>query len=222
MLIVEGKKVPWDKEQGSHDSSTESDSRDDEGDSGSHCPHPFESEYSQILSDVLETINCLFRLSITIKNPSSHDRFMNSAATDASHFEKFDIQHVRMKFPLASESIIERLGKALSRRHQYFKYRERHHERLAHGLDEDEVDGKSTAASSLPQHLKESSTTAAVQVIDEDHDSISGFSQTSFATSAADSDRRRIVDLPKEAQEGPFPCKFCHMVVSVGSRHSWK
>lgn len=209
-------------EQDSDDSSTEADSSDDEDDLGASGPYPFELEYSQILSDVLETINCLFRLSITIKDPSSHDRFTNSGVTDTSHFEEFDIQHVRMKFPLASETIIQRLGKALSRRRQYFKYRENHHNKLAHGLDEDEVDGKSTVASSLPQHLKQLSTTSADQVLNEDHESVSGFSQTSFATSAATSDRRRVPDLPKEAEQGPFPCRFCHMVVLVGSRKLWK
>ncbi|CAJ2509501.1 Uu.00g145270.m01.CDS01 [Anthostomella pinea] len=45
-------------------------------------------------------------------------------STCTTHYEKFDIMHVREMFPAASEGIIQKLGLANSRRRQLFKYTE--------------------------------------------------------------------------------------------------
>jgi hypothetical protein len=51
-------------------------------------------------------------------------------AIPVSHFEEFDIGHVREKFPHAEEFLIGRLGKANSKRRQILRYNEKHHEKI--------------------------------------------------------------------------------------------
>jgi hypothetical protein len=55
----------------------------------------------QTLLDVVDIIDCLYKLSITIRNPSPHDRLVKAASVDTSFYEHWDIQHVKNKFPAA-------------------------------------------------------------------------------------------------------------------------
>jgi hypothetical protein len=132
---------------------------------------------------------------------------------------------VRDKFPSASESNTERLGKAICRRRQYFKYREMHHQKLSHGLDDDAIDdtGTSTVASSIPQHMKTAASRSSsdIAVLDEDNFSEGGFSDTSYASSASD-EKLRVPPLPPLAEEGPFECPFCYMMISATTTRAWK
>ncbi|KAF4306352.1 hypothetical protein GTA08_BOTSDO05173 [Botryosphaeria dothidea] len=73
---------------------------------------------------VHDNITSLLRLSMSVRNPTPHDQFMNSQQIDTSSFEAFDIRHTREKFPSAPESSVINLGKAISRRRGYFIYRE--------------------------------------------------------------------------------------------------
>jgi hypothetical protein len=178
------------------------------------------SELTQILCGIIESINCLFRLSVSIHNPFPHDRLKKASSTDASHFEPFDIDHVRTKFATASDTITERLGKANSRRRQYFKYRQLHHQKLASGLDDNEKHiVESTEASSLPPglglrdlilpELREAETDSVV-------------SDTSYATSSTTPGQQKVLALPAGAQDRPFECPFCFMMISVSSKRQWK
>ncbi|KLO86236.1 uncharacterized protein FFNC_04587 [Fusarium fujikuroi] len=214
--ILTGQTTPWDQEQSPAEFS------DDDSDDGSFqddAPGP--SELSQIFAAIVEDINCLLRLSVSIHNPSPHDRFKKACLTDTSGYEPFDVQHVYNKLSKAPKPIAERLGKAISRRRQYFKYRELHHEKLASGL---ELDGKdqmqSTVASSLPKKLSLNEPISLEEDVDDASDG--GRSQTSWATSAANPERRKIPALPAEAENGPFECPFCFIMVSITSRIHWK
>ncbi|KAF4995056.1 hypothetical protein FDECE_12911 [Fusarium decemcellulare] len=226
-----GKTKSWDKEawplelegNGSDDSS------DDSSDDICLEPlPPMPSELSQIFDSIVEDINCLLRLSVSIRNPAPHDCFKQSALTDTTHFEPFDIQHVRSKFPTASTELIERLGRAISRRRQFFKYREMHHHKLASGLldsasgTDDTV--QSTVASSIPYHLKTvpNIDTSASSILEDDDASAAAWSETSYATSATNTERPKLPALPKEADSGPFECPLCFMIVSIKSRRMWK
>lgn len=203
----------------------------------------YDSELIQIFDSVVDSTTRLLRLSITIRNPAPHDRFLRAKATSAKHNEPWDVQHARDKFPQADPELAERLGKALSQRRQYFKYRESHHGRLAHGLvqtgkDEepggfdDDHDAKtqtvfSTLASSLPLHLRSPADDRPEKelepaVLDEDQTSETGVSQTSFATSTSTPNILRIPQLPKKASDGPFECQFCYMIISAPNSRAWK
>jgi len=206
------------------------------------------SELQQLMSDVVEVITCLLRLSMAIRNPAPHDQFMASGQIDISSFESFDISHVQAKFPCAEGYLITRLGKAISRRRQYLKYRNERHKKLAQGIEDvieapkavaepigievartevtrtdtapTEINPESTVASSIPLAMK-----APTTYIDPDEDVYSEgeLSQTSYATSTNESTKLRPPPIPKEAQEGtPFECPLCFMIISIRSSHSWK
>jgi hypothetical protein len=151
-----------------------------------------------------------------------------------SFYEAHDIRRVKDKFPKASDCLPEILGKFITSRRQFFKYREAHHAKLAAGLDDITGEGDTsrtevvpkTIASSLPEHLK------AVGVINEDGRSDTGFSETSYATSAGffieEGGRQtqatplKVPPPPPAAETGTFECPFCYRMISATTRGAWK
>ena len=215
--IANGEKVPWDH--------IEDDELSIGSDSNSEPDRVPATEMGQIAQNVSDVIDCLLRLSVAIRNPAPHDRFATSAATsgsiDASHYEPFDVQHVRSKFSEIEPFLADRLGRAISRRRQYLKYRESHHLKLSQGLQYGEPnDLESTVASSLPQHAKAAGFN--VEAVDEDGASDSGATQTSLASSYEGGDKLHVPPLPREAETGPFECPFCYMMIITTSSLSWK
>ncbi|KAH7121852.1 hypothetical protein B0J13DRAFT_567358 [Dactylonectria estremocensis] len=184
-----------------------------------------ESEIDQILNEIGHVVDCLLRLSITISNPTPHDQFKSRVGIGTIEvFRDWYTKHVLEKFDQIDTKTAERLGNAMARRRQYFQYREDHSNRLAEGLDGDELDHDlqaTTVASSIPKHLKESRESAMKEFSGLD-DNRSEISRTSYAPSIANSDQIRVPPLPKEHVDGPFKCPFCHMIVSIETRHDWK
>lgn len=187
-----------------------------------------DSELTQIMMDVVDIIDCLLRLSISVQNPAPHDRFKSATTTNTSFYEATDIKHVRAKFESAEKWLVERLGKAITHRRQYFKYRDAHHQKLASGLEDPETElhgPQSTVASSIPQHLKTTNTKSDLAyfgVLEEDQRSDTGYSQTSYATSTANSERLRVPKIPEAHRKGAFECPFCFMMISVSTDYAWK
>ena len=72
------------------------------------------------LDDIANIISCLYTLSVTIRQPAHQDRLRGYAEIDLSHYESFDNQHVREKFPNAKPFLIKRLVNANTQRRQYF------------------------------------------------------------------------------------------------------
>jgi hypothetical protein len=143
---------------------------------------------------------------------------MKGSSIDTSHFQLYDTQHVRSKFPNADEYVTNRLGKAISTRRQFLKYSEQHRKRLKAGLTSnigDEV--QSTVASSLPFQIK----SGAFELPTKDNDD--QISMTSFATSVANSDKLKVPPLPKNAvYDQEFECSLCYCIVSVENWDAWK
>lgn len=184
-------------------------------------------EILEIIADIGDIIGCLLRLSISIRNPAPHDHFMSSKFIDTSHFEEYDVEHVKAKLSHVTPTLANRLGKAISQRRQYFKYRETHHQKLAARQDLDskksEVGVQSTVASSIPIALKDGEGGyPAFGRLDEEEISNSGASQTSYATSGPQSGRLKMPSLPNQAYDGPFECPFCYMMISVSTTIQWK
>ncbi|KAH7223000.1 hypothetical protein BKA60DRAFT_668921 [Fusarium oxysporum] len=136
--ILMGNEVPWDKINAGDDE--DFDGRD--------------TEFNQISVDIADVVNCFLRLSVAIRNPAPHDRFIKSHSIDTSHYETFDIQHVSSKFRTIEPLLAERLGKAISRRRQFFNCRLAHRTKLSQGLTHEGSDAE-TIASSLPEYLKD-------------------------------------------------------------------
>jgi len=219
--ICSGKTTPWDKEPLNQSDMEFSDSDDD-------FPLQLggETELSQILSNVAEVVDCLFRLSVSIRNPAPHDRFKRTNWVEKAHFEQFDIAHVREAIPSVPTAHAERLGKAITRRRQYFSYRQSHHNKLAHGLEGadagEDAAAASTVASSIPQHLRTTNSGPRGQaVIDEDNASETGWTETTAGSALEQGKRAKIPPLPKEGYERPFECPFCYTMISATTTRAW-
>ena len=175
-------------------------------------PNPNPTEIQQIFVEILEVINCLYRLSMSIRNPTGTERYVKSAHIDTSFYEPYDVEHVRQLFPQAREYLIERLGKAVSRRRQYLKYREAHAAKLAQHLGE-----KDTANA-----LSETTASALLvsSVIQEDAKSIT--SEASGATSVGSVQKARMPSMPQAARkQQPFECPHCRTIECVRDTNSW-
>ncbi|RTE71763.1 hypothetical protein BHE90_013834 [Fusarium euwallaceae] len=201
IAIFTGEETSWDQLSGDEDVVLGEDAED------SDSP---DTELEQISIDVTDAVNCLLRLGVAIRDPAPHDRFVISDSADTSHYEQFDIQHVCSKFGSIDSGLAERLGKAITRRRQFFKYRE-----------DNRIGDGETAVSSLLEGKLGASQISGLPV-PEDNCSDSEISQTSYASSTGDVEQRSVPPLPTEASEGPFECPFCYMMIAVGDESSWK
>lgn len=235
LSIVKGEKIPW---EDLSVSDSDSDSEDDE-----HFPV---NELSQLMPNAGEATTCLMRLSMAIRNPAPHDQFQKSKHINFSHYEEFNVNHVRAKFPLVPEYLALRFGKAISRRRQYLSYREEHRKRLEQGLaptggpdksslgpSQGQADvevapselAQSTKASSIPleakdtMDAKDATPAADLDTADIFEDSLS---QTSYTSSNYDETRLRPPPLPKAGSDGePFECPLCYRIARVKTLSAW-
>ncbi|RYP46645.1 hypothetical protein DL768_007190 [Monosporascus sp. mg162] len=190
LAIIQEKRRPWDElsdSESDSDSDTElSDDAEAQGD----------TELKQLLGSIKTTITCLFRLSMSIRDPAPNDQSRSIITVDKSYFEEYDMQHVKAKYPGCAGYLVERLGRANSGRRQYLSYREEHHQKLAKDVDligleasRSEHTNNSTEATPMPK--------ARLNSFDV-HDSDDALSQTSYATSV--NAAIRVPPLPKEAR----------------------
>ena len=225
--IISGERVPWEDQSDSDSDFSDNDLPDGEDST---------TELQQLVSNMAEIVTCLMRLSMAIRNPAPHDQFKESVHIDTSHFETYDVEHVRSKFPGAEEYLVTRLGKAVSRRRQYLKYRDLHRKKYEQGLQQVQLEAppvaipapvaiapsevvQSTVASSIPLAIKTSTSTTELDENDYYEDTLS---QTSYASSANDSTKLRPPPLPEEGQNGdPFECPLCFRLTSVRQPSAW-
>ncbi len=217
--IAKGEQIPWDDEK--FEDLEDEEMADADADDG--LP---DTELGQIVVGMADVTTCLLSLTMAIRNPAPHDRYIKTQSVDTSHFETYDIRHVRSKFDKIEPWLADRLGKAISSRRQYFKYRQSHHEKLAQGLDLDADKNleAETVASSIPTQLKDdhAGSSQARLLIHDDDGSDAGMSQTSYATSTGGLARLTIPPLPDEAHARPFQCCFCYTMIVARDRATWK
>lgn len=89
------------------------------------------NRFEGLMVEVNNIISCLYKFSITIRNPASSDKLERCSKVDVSHLECFDIQLVREKYPGAETYLCERLGRANTKRRQLLKYHAQHHRKIA-------------------------------------------------------------------------------------------
>jgi hypothetical protein len=228
--IITGERVPWEDL-----SDSDSDASEDEPE---QSKDELPTELAQLVSNMAEINRCLMRLSLAIRNPAPHDQFKESTQIDVTHFEVFDVDHVRGKFPRAADYLVLRLGKAISRRRQYLRYRGDHRKKLeqglapqshlqelaappqaAHTVAAPSENIESTVASSIPIAIKASASAAA---LDDDGYYEDTLSQTSYASSNSDPSRLCPPALPDGGQDGePFECPLCFRFTSVRQATAW-
>ncbi|KAK5703862.1 hypothetical protein LTR97_002875 [Elasticomyces elasticus] len=195
---------------------------DDDFDFGSGA-FTSEDEEQRLLEDIHDVVNCLMRFSMTLRNPARHDHMRYSVTSNAHHYEPFDREHVRSKYPEAPNYLVDRLGKSISRHRLYFDYREQHHAKLAEGLEHrvDQGEGTvheqaSTIATSVHKDVER-----APRIHDSDDESV--YTATSFASSASGQRTLRPPPLPAEGENGdPFECKICFTMVIADNERAWR
>jgi hypothetical protein len=193
----------------------------------------------EAIKEIGNVITCLYRLSITIENPASQDKLEKMERIDISHFERFDIKHISNKYQLPEDYqyLIERLGKANTKRRQLLKYHNEHHEKIVgrHVAVGDELDpgsseGEGDFFSEAPTDMRTTVSTVysanlnlvEAAPVDLDSRSEAGFSVTSYASSAANSGSLRVPAPPPGFDKGPFQCPYCFIIVEAENRAAWK
>jgi hypothetical protein len=179
-----------------------------------------EVELQQLHAALGDVVDCLYQISLLIRKPARHDRLLRYDSGIGAAFTPWDRGHVSSKFPNADSITIDRLGAAITKRRMLLKYRERHYQKLAHGLDsaiESREDEKSLGLShTLATDFKE------VAVETSDAASATGASQTSYAKSLEGGGDITVPLPPKESEnQREFLCPYCFIVITVKDRRDW-
>ena len=195
-----------------HASQMEADnSSDDDYDTG--------EELTQLHSNIVTAINCLFQMSMLVRKPARHDFYTLPQSEEVLAFRPFDQAHVREKYPEADQGLVERLGLAITLRRQYLRYRERHHAKLKQGLD------GGTEGSTAPSVVLSDTIVTGVEpwhIDSRDNAPASVRSQTSYAPSMLAGGALVIPSPPKESSGGaPFECPYCFVIISVDGTPAW-
>jgi hypothetical protein len=222
--ILKGEKVPW---EDMSDSASDDD-EDDENNTGGMHEDVISSttELAQLLSNITEINTCLLSMSPAVRNPAPHDQFKQSSTMSMEYYEVFDIAHVQQKYPSAAEYLTDRLGKAISRRRQYFRYREEQHQKLVKDLPHLFLSKPLELNPSKPA-LNVATATMHVAIeegevdVKLEHD-FEVKSQTSYASSLLVTPLR-VPPMPKKSIHGEiFECPLCFCLISCASRASWR
>ena len=201
-------------------------SSDDEmsGDEESEEELTLQTELDDLRESFGMLMNRLFQMSMLVRKPAQVDLHIRSKNIDVSAFEHFDLNHVREKFPEADQILVQRLGKANTRRRRYLMYRKRHAAKLRQGIENVGGDDNDQDATTESNAL---SDTLATNFREWDLDlgdsnSESGGSQTSYASTLMTGGSITIPAPPKESEDGaPFECPYCFFIIMIQSTSSW-
>ena len=196
--------------------------------------------------DIGQSIDCLYRFSMDLRKGNPTNRYAKSSSIDTSFYEPYDIEYVRQKFPSAEEFLVNRLGKSISKRRQYLRYRELHAAKLSQNpIERDTSAGDPELQEfNIPDTgtiLSETTATTfedgAASDFDPNYALESDFNpsgirrrismssvatETTYATSAGNEGRARMPSMPEDALAGrPFECPYCHNIDSVSNTHAW-
>ncbi len=213
---------------------------------------PLEEELQQLFQSISNITANLYNLSIIIRRGNLNgDRLLKSSKVNVAFYETFDIGHVRNKFPSANDALVERLGKAISRRRQYLKYREQHHEKLSaprqntftadQPVNQDRslrfVETKASSRAQTPQHgttISHSigvSTTASTYVPPKHQDvaeiDVDVYSESSSVSSCQSStigsERPRLPPIPQASERSrDFECPYCYTICRLVGTEDWQ
>lgn len=204
------------------------------------------SEIVELQRAIHDTITNLFKLSMVIRRPTPRGRY--AASKNTQPFDvSFDVAHVWHKFPHARDRnwLMERLGKANTRRREYFRYRREHRKGLAaeafpimEGTEmksNAEVVHEHTELRSQAPTVAHTKATTFVDIpgvyelsppIEEDNVSL-----TSYATTTGD-DFLHALRIPDPYDvigqsmhfeyQKPFECPYCFTIQVVKNVREWR
>jgi hypothetical protein len=208
------------------------------------------SELQELCTAINAAVANLMKLSMLIRESSKRDDYAKAASRYNTWNPSADIGHVEEKYGTAkggsgsgSAWLLERLGKAITRRRQFLTYRKEHHDKLTGDWGEDIniIEEEHYTGQEDKQPAKTIAPTQATTFvpnmipIDKDGSEIAGSfgSQTSYeATEVASGDgstkltvppppKWAFEDVPFEYGE-PFQCPFCYTEQIVKNKNAWK
>lgn len=162
-----------------------------------------ESKVQQYCSNISKAISSLYRLSSAILNVAPENRFLESERTDNSHFESGDIENVLEKFPFGELSLIEKLGKANTKRRQILQYLERKNKSAGKHVFRSAPSPKEFPQAIASQH-KRISRKATSQM--------SMFAEGSL----------QIPPRPEGDDSNGSMCPYCHKDIVVDTENLWR
>ncbi|KAL8931098.1 MAG: hypothetical protein Q9208_000201 [Pyrenodesmia sp. 3 TL-2023] len=251
--ILSGLRLPYDELSPAPESSESSESSDDEQYDYKSLGTAAEpsgqvvarTELQQIQDSISSFIRNLYQISIIVrKNPVPHDRLVKSAKIDTSFYEYWDVRHIEEKYSQANPKLCTRLGKANSRRRQYFKYREQHRQKLSvedgglpptHSKHSDAEIPRDTIVpeGTKPPTTTIESTAASTFFVDPfqsqlnleivNQHSETGTQTTYESASSVVQEHLRIPDPPKPSPGmTEFECPYCYTIYRFRSGETWR
>ena len=199
---------------------------------------------------MIEAITSLYKLSMTIRNPTPRDRYAKAASLNTFD-TSYDVGHVYEKFPHVRSKLwlMDRLGRAITRRREFLRYRETHREKLGdyfkpptdpydagRKITYNEVQiptrgPKSGLGAHSVIHSQLASTKATSYVANLNGENIdtgstAGCSDVSYVTSIAEDisdNMRQVPDPPNKSANGkPFECPYCFTILEIKNTKQWK
>jgi hypothetical protein len=196
---------------------------------------------------IAEDISYLFRVAALIGKSIARDRYARAESASKEKFDdQYDIAHVKAKFRQgkASDWLLLRLGRAITKRRQYIKYVREHRSRIDHeplqpresnvlptlslaDPTQAKVQPRAATLASRPSQMPTLATTVVSNVLlnveqtFEDDRSVTTANTTWFDE---DPDQKLTVppltDYTTLGRE--FPCAFCPTITKFNSQGSWK
>lgn len=167
---------------------------------------------------------------MVLRKPTPFDRYAEAEST-GTYNPEFDIDYVRNKIPYLQKSgaewLIDRLGRANTRRREFLSYREKHRKKLAYPPPQ--LDDSTHCISTI--HTAPSSFTTASAFVesyrrpDVEDRHMETQSITSYATSNVTDleGKLRIPHQPTESSDGkPFECPYCYTIQVISGEASWR
>jgi hypothetical protein len=164
------------------------------------------TEITEIYRSLVKTITNLYQVSMAIRQPSQHDRFIEMTKRDAEPFRFWAAQHVSHKHPHADQFLIDRLGSAMAKQWAILKYRRKKQIKISHQMDNAEGEAYVKAfddSSQLPLEAASSELPHA-------------------KTSPDEQEAIKVPVLPNEgANNTPFECPYCFFVITISDSRAW-
>ena len=182
-------------------------------------PNPT-SEIHQLYSEVVNIVDCLYQLSMIIRKPAQHNALFKIYEADTPQYEPYDLDHAWHKYAKADMAIIERLGRANTRRRHVLRYRERHHEKLAKGIGEVQGLPETKSENALSDTIATDLNTANIHF--SEAASNTGGSETSYANSLISGESLTVPELPHGWEDGkPVQYPYCFFFINVDGMKTW-
>lgn len=122
-------------------SDSSDDSEDEKSDREDEANQEFTSSLEELLKAITSSVSSLMKLSILVRSSATRDDYVKAASRYNTWSAWADIGHVREKYGRAKYSepwLVERLGKTITRRRQFLKYRVEHHQKMSEEKEEKE------------------------------------------------------------------------------------